>query len=394
MNNQRDIKILYVFFKDFPWDVRADKITQSLKNAGFKVSIAARSVESNEFHEERNGIYIYRVGAGKKNSYSLPFNFNPLWKQDLSKIASITKPDIIIVREMIIAKTAAIIAKRMNIPVIMDMAENYPAAMREWKKYNDSALSKFLVHNAKIPDKIERSSVRLMDGILTVCEEQIRRLNIKFHYPEKNITVVHNTPEESTFEKAEKGVVNDDLVLCHHGFLTSEKSIMNFLKGFIKFKNETSNNIKMVIAGSGDNFGDYQKVIKDHKAENFVIMTGEYKPGELAGIISGIDIGLIPYPKNDFNNYTIHNKIFDYFAAGKPVITSEAAPLKRIIAQTKAGISIDCEDPDQIFANMKMINEINWKELGKNAQKAYNGIYNWKNDEKTLIGFIKRYLNA
>ena len=205
---------------------------------------------------------------------------------------------------------------------------------------------------------------------------------------------MHNTPEESTFENAEKGIVNDDPVICHHGFLTSEKSILNFLKGFIKFQKETSAKVKMLIAGSGDNYEDYQKLINTYEAGDHVKMTGAYSPDELAGIISGIDIGLIPYPKNDFNNYTIHNKIFDYFAAGKPVITSESVPLKRIIHQTGAGISINCEDPDEIAENLKKINEINWKEFGNNAQKAYTDIYNWKNDEKTLIEFIERYLNA
>ena len=70
MGKVNKIKILYVFFKDFPWDVRADKITQSLRKEGYDVSIAARSVEHNEYEEERDGIMIYRIGAGKRSTFS------------------------------------------------------------------------------------------------------------------------------------------------------------------------------------------------------------------------------------------------------------------------------------------------------------------------------------
>ena len=53
--------------------------------------------------------------------------------------------------------------------MLIDMAEHYPATMRTWKKYQGNALARFLVFWAKVPDLVERRSVGLADGIITVC---------------------------------------------------------------------------------------------------------------------------------------------------------------------------------------------------------------------------------
>ena len=51
-----------------------------------------------------------------------------------------------------------------------------------------------------------------------------------------------------------------------------------------------------------------------------------------------MDVGLVPHHADEAWNTTIPNKLFDYMAAGLPVISSDARPCARILRSTGAGL--------------------------------------------------------
>lgn len=269
----------------------------------------------------------------------------------------------------------------------MDMAENYPACMREWKKYNDSTLKRFVIHKFKLPDLIEKRAIQYIDGIITVCDEQVKRLEKQYGFDNRKTVVVHNTPKENKYFD-DRNIDLNNIIIGHHGFLTAEKSLLNFITAFAIAK---PSNIIFVIAGNGDCQNEYEAIVNKYNAEDRIIFTGSYQYDELPNILQKIDIGVLPYQISDFNNTTIHNKIFDFWLAGKPVIVSEAEPLKRLIAETDAGITIECESVEKIvhFLNDFMLHD--WIQMKSKVHQATE-IYNWKHDQLNLIEFIKEYL--
>lgn len=386
MNDKK--KILLIWFREYPWDVRIEKIAKSLINNGYSVRILCRWKGEAEELETINNIEIFRHGYNKSSYISAPFYKNFYWKKAVSDQINSFSPDLIIVRDMHLSEMTAKAASKKNIPVLMDMAEHYPGAMREWKKYNNSALKRFLMHNYKLPDKIEKGALKNLSGVITVCEEQVDRLKKQYRFNEDQLCVVHNTPDKNFGEKG-TGIVNNNYKLFHHGYLTSEKSLDKFLKGFLKHNNK--NNLTFNIAGNGDCYYDYYNEVQK-SGRDTVAFSGEYNFNELSELISKIDIGVIPYQINEFNEHTIHNKIFDYFSAGKPVITSMASPLKRIVNETGAGVSVNCENPDDVAHFLENIQDYDWGKMAENALEAYRTKYNWKKDEQTLLNFIKTFI--
>lgn len=383
-------KILYIWKSPYPWDVRVEKICKSLTENGYEVYILARWGGEISANEKISGLNIVRAGFEKTSLFSTPIPFNPVWKKSISNIISEIKPDLIIVREIMLAEDSAKEARKKNIPVIMDMAENYPACMRHWKKYNKSALSRFLIHSLQVPDKVEKRSVSLMDGIITVCSEQIERLYYQYNYKDERTTVVHNTPfltgAQYNSEKIYKSL--STINFGHHGYHTGEKSISSFVNAFSSgFKNNEK--FKLTIAGDGDEIPDLKEIAADSKN---IIFLGKFLQDNLREIISKFDIGILPYQINDFNNYTIHNKIFDYFSMGIPVVVSEAKPLKRIVEETQAGIVINCESNEPIHNFLEKSLDFDWAYYSDNAKKVYLNKYNWSVDSKELIRFIDKFL--
>lgn len=377
-------KIVYVWKSAYPWDVRVEKVCKSLSKE-YEVLILARWDGEPKKAEQIDGITVKRVGFKEKSIKSTPLSFTPLWKKELEAVIKGYKPDLLIVREIMLGSLVGKMAKKHNIAAIMDMAENYPALMKLWRKYNDSFLKRFAMRTLDIAKRVERNSVKLMNGIIVVCEEQIERLNKSYNYPTDKIEIVKNTPSFINNENLFIHSAGNKIKFLHHGWLTEEKRIDNFIKAFIVcFKN--NENYQLDIAGNGNCIDEYKALAKGVNNINFL---GKYKYNELNEIIAESSIGILPYEINDFNEYTIHNKLFDYFALSKPVLVSKARPNARIVENTNSGYIVDCESIDSIVEFLKKADFHNLEELGSNANKAYKEKYNWENDEKTLLKFVK-----
>lgn len=383
-------KILYIWKGAYPWDVRTEKFCDTLSQNAYDVLLLARWNGEEQQNEIIHNIKISRVGFKQKSAFSLPIPYNPVWYYEIKKAIQSFKPDLIIVREIMLAESAGKLARKFNLPIIMDMAENYPAAMRDWKKYNSNAVSKFLVHNLKLPDITERKSLKFMNHIIAVCDEQIERLNSAYNYPAEKISIVHNTPSKKLLS-GDNIIDSEKIIIGHHGYLSAEKSIKNFILGFnIAYK--TRQDIEFHIWGDGECYSDYQEIVNTGCSCDSIQMHGNYNYSQIGDILNSVDLGVIPYQISDFNNYTIHNKIFDYFAVGKPVLVSEALPLQRIIRETNAGIIADCEQPSKIAEALIALDKSKLNKFGKNAYLSYLNKYNWKNDSEILINVVQRII--
>lgn len=384
-------KIIYIFKGKFPWDVRLVKICKSLQKYSNEVLIVARWKGEKNKIEQWNGFTIWRACENLPSTFSIPIPENPFWKSDLQKAVDEYKPDLIIVRDIFLVITTKKALSGKNIPIVIDMAEHYPAAVRLWRKYQKHFWTRFLANRLEIVDKWEKKSVSLADGIITVCEEQKERLIEKYNLPSDQIEVVYNTPELEQFNTINKKTKDKPRVFLHHGYHTSEKPINRFLELFIEFA-KPEDGFKFVIAGPGECIPDLQAIVNERNAPN-VVFTGSYDFASLPVILQEADIGVVPYPPNDFNNFTLHNKVFDYLAVGLPILASDAKPLKRLVQETNAGISIPIER-ETLQSFFAEIDNYNWSEMSRNAIKISREKYNWSVDEQKLVQFVNRIING
>jgi glycosyltransferase involved in cell wall biosynthesis len=283
---------------------------------------------------------------------------------------------------MLIAETVAIVGKRYNIPVVMDMAENYPACMRTFLKYNSSAFSRFLMHKVRLPDIVERRAVGLCDGIVVVCDEQINRLNQQYNYPKDNIAVAQNTPILQDFSTIIPSVVNiqhkmsnnNQINFTSHGYLSAEKPLDNFILGFNKIAERY--NINLTIAGMGECFEGLKNLIQSLENRNKIQLTGAYDYSTLPQIINNTDIGVIPFPADDQTNFTIHNKLFEYMIGGKPVLVGNSQPFQRIINETKVGLSMDFSTSELSAIAIEKMLQQDTEQMSKNCLHFIKTKYN------------------
>ena len=94
---------------------------------------------------------------------------------------------------------------------------------------------------------------------------------------------------------------------------------------------------------------------------------------------------------DDSIDHTIGNKIFDYFACGKPVIVSPAVPLRRVVEETGAGLLLRDSTPEAIAEGLGRAMSIDLAPLAERGLAAARARYNWENDNGAMLDFLARY---
>jgi glycosyltransferase involved in cell wall biosynthesis len=361
---------------------------KTFKENGAKARLLVRCFNENIEAESDPQFEFRALESTSRTLLSTPLDMNPRWRNFISQNIKEFNPDLIIVREMFLSALVADLVKDTNIPVLMDMAENYPSAMKSWKKYNSSALKKFMIHKLNFPIRKEKKAVGKMDGIIVVCEEQIERLAEEYKFDKDRIVCIYNSPTKDLHPHVCGKEPNDTPIFIHHGMMTSEKSLTSFLYA-CKILSDKGINFEVILPGFGDCEDDYKNLCKDLSINNHIIFYGAYSGEELGELLYEADYGIIPYELNDFNNYTIHNKLFEYFALGLPVVVTPMIPTARIVQSTGSGIVAKSASPNDIADAMVAMLNADCREMMEAALKAHL-TYNWDVEAERLLGFVNK----
>ena len=160
------MRILYVWDAEYPWDVRTEKICRTLTTHGHDVVITARNRRGEARRQSLPEGIVERLPVlpGRlRSTLSFPAFFNPLWLHHLDAVARRHRSELIIVRDLPLAPAA--LAAIPGLPVILDMAENYPAMIADIWTDRRSRPWDVLVRNPRIVSAVERFTLRRVQHV-------------------------------------------------------------------------------------------------------------------------------------------------------------------------------------------------------------------------------------
>jgi glycosyltransferase involved in cell wall biosynthesis len=391
--------IVYVWDADYPWDVRTEKVTLALTRAGHTVNIVARNKAWRPTTEVLPEGTVHRMPpwkfAGQRIDKQLGFPafFSPRWSRLIERTARDARADVIIVRDLPLCPTALSVGKRLGIPVVLDMAENYPAMMRVlWETGRNTWLDYF-VRNPAVTARLERSCVQKVDHIIVVVEESADRV-AALGVPRSKLTVVSNTPPLARLggERIVSDARHDGVDVVYMGNLEVVRGLIESVDAIAQLKSKGVKTRFRVIGRGRD-----ESLIKQRCAEQGLGPTDIEFLGyieshrEALAIVSASDVGLMPHRKNESWDTTIPNKLFDYMAAGLPVVSSNAAPCERILRETSAGETFVSGDSAGIARAIEAVADPTvGAEMGAAGRRAVKERYNWEHDTDVLLGVFDR----
>jgi glycosyltransferase involved in cell wall biosynthesis len=390
--------ILYIWDADYPWDIRVNKITRSLFRNEYNVSVVCRNLERKARSEIINGVSFYRLPAFKSRrinqALSFPFFLNFLWLARIYFAAKRERSQVLIVRDLPMAISAVIIGKLTKIPVVIDMAENYPAMIKDAQNYGSSKFGAFLIRNVTLCNLVERYSLRRIQKFIVVAEENKTRL-IQNGVLESDIYLVRNTPDLSEYSMPLKETINErEKALFRNRFTLIYIGGLGPIRGLEMAIEALSNIIRhipqahLLVIGKGEKKPILERLAKQHNVINNVTFKGWIDFQDLPQYLACSKVGIIPHLSTDHTNTTIPNKLFDYMAFELPVIASDTAPMKRIIEQEKCGVVFEAGNPESYVSAVLRVFNDHKKSFGMNGTQSVARTYNWKKDEVVLLKVI------
>lgn len=389
------MRICKVYDDDYPWDVRVEKIGRTLVEAGHQVFLAVRNRARQDVYEHVDTMEVWRMPPFDLLPQALdqhlmfPAFFSPRWIAHIAQVLKRNHCDAIMVRDLPLAIAGIAAGKALRRPVVLDMAENYPAALRAIHTHKEPTLTDHLVRNPGLAQRVEDATLPFLDHILVVCDENRDRLIAKGVDPDK-VSIVGNTPNLDLFRPdPPPSEVEDrfdgDFVIVYVGSVDPFRGLDTIIEA-LPMVREHIPNVKLAILGKGDGVADLDDLSRKHGVEDRVDLVGFRPLQELPGFIARGDICVIPHHRNEHIDTTLPNKLFDYMALAKPVLATDAIPLERIIDETECGLVYASGDPGSVAEKViQLTDETIRVEMGEAGRQAVEDTYNWSEDTKILL---------
>lgn len=104
--------------------------------------------------------------------------------------------------------------------------------------------------------------------------------------------------------------------------------------------------------------------------------------------------GLVVFYPAPNHTQSLPNKLFEYMAAGLPVVASNFPLWREIVEGNRCGIAVDPLDPQAIAHAVEYLltHPEEARRMGENGRQAVIEKYNWKREEGTLLRLYKELL--
>lgn len=390
----------------FPPDIRVEKEAKALLNSGYKIHLLASSrKDSSEPLEEYVGRVLVRrvplIPKGFHFAYlehimsSLRFYstfHNPYWAKHIEHYCRDFKIDALHVHDLPLIATAFSVARRLDIPVVADLHENYPEGLRIWANGRKVSWSEQVKCNPSRWAKYERKILQKVDQIIVVVDEAKERLLSQGLPPEK-IKVIYNAEDPEFWEKCEidERIVRkyrDAFVVSYIGGFGPHRGIDCAIKA-MSLVSRKAPEIKLLLVGKGGWYGEVvDRMISEAGMSEIVEVIPRVPLEQIRSYMEATDVGLVPYNSNLQTEASAPHKLFQYMIFGKPVIVSSCRSLERIIEEMKGGLVFKAGDPESLAEKILALHSSDslCRNLGEKMKQAgINSKYSWNNQSSLII---------
>lgn len=336
----------------------------SLAEGGYETYLVGKG----ESREEK-GVNIIGVGEPPQSRVKRMLSFsNKVYKKALEldcEIYHLHDPELL---------PYALKFKKKGKKVIFDSHEDVPVLIldRQWipkllRKIIAATYQRYEIYVTKRIDAVVAATPYITNRFLKINSNS---------YNVNNFPVL----DEILKHTSNKNYDNTENVVCYAGGLTPQRGIGDIVSAV----NETCGYLKL--AGKVDNDEYMQELLLLDGSSKTEFM-GYLKPQQIYELYNTSKAGLcvLRYTHNHYNALPV--KMFEYMAAGLPVIASDFPLWRDIVEGNDCGICVQAQNTKQIAdaINRLLNNPDEAQRMGQNGRKAVTEKYNWATEKETLL---------
>ncbi len=384
---------------EFDTDIRVQKEVEILKKNGWNIFVLCFAFDNKEYpsYEDLNVIRI-SISRKKKNGLFFLMNtwvgYERLWTKNIIQFVNENNINLLHVHDLYMSKCTYSAIKKTNqdIPIILDLHENFPYAIQSYN-WTKGWLRSFLSKPHQWIKK-EKEYLSYASRLVVLSDFYKRELLDKYDFlQEEKIISFSNVIDLGQFEQFTIDTSlqrSDKVTLTYFGAVAERRGIFETLLVLERVLKEGLD-IKLLIIGPIDKADKarFFNMINQNTIKNNV----EYIPwidlSELVSYMSISDIFLSPLHKNKQHESGVANKIFQYMYGAKPIIVSNCKPQQELIKSFECGLSYTTQEEYFECVTKLVKNESLRIKLGNNGCTKLYEEYGGKKYENIFLSLYE-----
>lgn len=385
---------------EFDHDHRVQKEIRLLQKEGHTIFVLC--FDFKKTYRSYSDMSVTRVRIHKKLRdlfVLLSTNFGcyeKLWQKHIAKFITENNLDALHAHDLYLAKAASkgIQKSESNIPLTLDLHENYPAAINSYQ-WAIKGWRKYVVQPQKWYQK-EGEYLGYADDLVVLSNSFKQDLLERFPFLKSESIFVHpNMPDFESFQAFEKNEFSVDFnsewpTLFYFGVVAKRRGIIDILPWIIELL-EAGNKFHTLIIGPVDKadkkqFNTYinHPVLQKHLS---YIPWADVK--YLPAYLKKITIGLAPFLVNAQHDSGVANKLFQYMYGEIPILATKCKAQQELIESADCGLLYDTKEEFKTDLKRLIENESLRQKLGANGKKKLLELYQ-NNADRAFLEIYNR----
>ncbi|MFD7551995.1 glycosyltransferase family 4 protein [Streptomyces sp. NPDC059578] len=236
---------------------------------------------------------------------------------------------------------------------------------------------------------LERFTYRAADVVLATNESYREVAIRRGGQRPQDVFVVRSAPETDRFRpvppepELKHGKPH---LLCYLGVMGPQDGVDYALRALAKLRDELGRtDWHAVFVGSGDAFDAMVELSRRLGLHEQVQFTGRIPDADLVRYLSTADVCLSPDPRNPLNDVSTMNKVLEYMAMGRPIVSFDLREAR--VSAGEAAVYAPAND-EAAFAELiaQLLDDPEKRaRMGKTGQERISGELAWRNSQASLL---------
>jgi glycosyltransferase involved in cell wall biosynthesis len=249
----------------------------------------------------------------------LTWALSSLW--EVWQLMKRDRPDVVIGLTLTNSYPLALILKSNGIPYVDVVLEPYHTMMAQrWARYPARLM--------------ERLALKAADQVVVFTPQMSQYVQAMGAEPDKMVTLktgvsldLFHPSRDGLQARASLGIRADDWVLFFMGWLYDFSGLRQILT-HVSQHPDFLDGSKFLIVGDGDLYPELKDLVGENGLSTQLILTGRRPYAEVPDLLAAADVCLLPSIENDTTRDIVPMKVYEYLAAGKPVVASRLPGLQ------------------------------------------------------------------
>lgn len=375
MSGFRGARVVHLTSVHRPDDVRIfRKECRTLAAAGYEVVLVASGADPVTI----DGVRFHPIAKSSSRSGRLLLGWGRILAAAVSErgaLYHLHDPELLPVGVML-----RLLGKR----VVYDAHENVAAQIRS--KHWIPPLMRSLVARAVV--MMEWIAIRTFSGVVTAGED------IAAEMGSDTVTVVRNYPLLEEFAGLSGRPYGErDAIVVHVGGLARIRASRELIEAIALVPEELAP--RLVLAGSFVSDG-LEAEVRSLPGWARTRYLGWSTRSQVAAVLAEGRVGVVLFLPEPNHLAVRSNKVFEYMAAGLPVVAPDFPAWRALIEGEGCGAVVPPTDPVAVAAALTMLlaDVSRAEELGRRGKRAVWARYNWEAESGRLLALYARLLGA